>query len=798
MKPSGWWWLLSVYVTCFHPSLILAIKRIIVNYSSQNLSSVPPGLKPSTEDLDLSLNRIQALTAKDFITTPRLHFLNLSWNILENIDMDAFKSTPALEILDLSHNRLQNLLDQPYLLKTGRLQLLDLSSNLFSIMALGREFSTLKHLQWLGLSAKSISNQDFTYIDNITLKTLFVNANGLQRYEENSLTEVRSEKAIIALSKSDLDIAIAVDVFEAFKEVEFTLVDSGMKVIQQIHHREILRTVSLEISKVKTTWHVLTSCVNTILQSTIRQLSFSDLTLTKMKDGMPLSTSRMLDSFSTTRASVTEFLFDQKELYDFIINMPARNVSLTQTPIIFMTCPLVVSQIEVLDLSDCTLTENIFSIDPDTECSTLRNLVKLVLKGNNLKLLRPLTSRIHLMDSLQYIDLSQNTLTYSEEQGKCVWPPKVVQLDLSLNGFDQSVFKCLPDSIRILNLRNNRVTSVPSDLRVLDDLRALDLMDNRLLDLPTCQAFPNLQKLSIRSNSVHSPFPGALETCPHLEDLDLSRNPFICTCALREFAALIKDRSMRPRGETLGLTLGHWPEGYRCSFPESWSNSLLEDFYLPEISCNAWILAITILIPTITLIVAVSLLCNRLDVPWYLKMIWKWTRAKHNAITSQRKSEDLEGLCFHAFVSYSQKNADWVKSQFLPKLEGDYSLRVCHHERDFIPGKTIVQNILRCIEQSRRCVFVLSSHFVQSEWCHYELYFANHQRVTRGMDSIILILLEPLPLYLIPSKYYQLKAMMSRRTYLEWPQEGAKQKLFWANLRAALQADLPSPAEREE
>ncbi len=342
------------------------------------------------------------------------------------------------------------------------------------------------------------------------------------------------------------------------------------------------------------------------------------------------------------------------------------------------------------------------------------------------------------------------------------------------------------------------MTSVPSDLRVLDDLRALDLMDNRLLDLPTCQAFPNLQKLSIRSNSVHSPLPGALETCPNLEDLDLSRNPFICTCALREFAALIKDRSMRPRGETLGLTLGHWPEGYRCSFPESWSNSLLEDFYLPEISCNAWILAITILIPTITLIVAVSLLCNRLDVPWYLKMIWKWTRAKHNAITSQRKSEDLEGLCFHAFVSYSQKNADWVKSQFLPKLEGDYSLRVCHHERDFIPGKTIVQNILRCIEQSRRCVFVLSSHFVQSEWCHYELYFANHQRVTRGMDSIILILLEPLPLYLIPSKYYQLKAMMSRRTYLEWPQEGAKQKLFWANLRAALQADLPSPAEREE
>uniref|UniRef100_A0A672PJC9 Toll-like receptor 1 n=1 Tax=Sinocyclocheilus grahami TaxID=75366 RepID=A0A672PJC9_SINGR len=523
MKPSGLW-LLSVYGTCFHPSLILAIKRIVVNYSSQSLSSVPPGLKPCTEDLDLSLNRIQTLSAKDFSTTPRLHFLNLSWNILENIDRDAFNSTPALEILDLSHNRLQNLSDQP----------------------------------WLGLSAKSISNQDFTCIANLTLKTLFINANSLQTYEENSLTEVRSEKAIIALSKSDFDIAIAVDVFTAFKEVEFTSVD------------------------METTWEVLTSCVNTILQSTIRQLSFSDLTMTKIEDGIPLSTT-----------SVTEFIFNQKERYDFFINMPARNVSLTQMLIIFMTCPLTVSQIEVLDLSDRK------------------------------------RYRKHLL---------------------------------------------------------------------------------------------------------------ALETCLHVDDLVLSHNPLICTCALREVTTLIKDRVTRPRGETLGLTPDHWPEGYRCSYPESWSNSLLEDFYLPEISCNAWILAITILIPTITVIVAVSLLCNRLDVPWYLKMIWKWMRAKHNAITSQGKRKTWKGCAsMHSYRT--------------------------------------------------------AKRMLTSEWCHYELYFANHTRVT---DSIILILLEPLPLYLIPSKYYQLKAMMSRRTYLEWPPEGAKQKLFWANLRAALQSDLPSPSEREE
>lgn len=793
MTASGWM-LVSVYVTCFQPSLILDIKRIIVNYSSQNLSSVPPGLNPSTEDLDLSLNRIRTLNAEDFRTTPRLRFLNLSWNILENIHTDTFTSTPALEILDLSHNKLQNLSDQPYLFNTGNLQVLDLSSNMFSVMALGKEFSTLKHMQWLGLSAISISNNDFTHISNLTLKTLFINTEKLQMYEERSLTEVHAEKAIIALSNSIHDIAIADDVFASFKEVEFTKVDREMKVLQEIHRRGSVRTVSLEISKVETTWEVLTRCVNTVFTSTIQRLSFSELTMTKMVNGTSVSSSRVMDSFSARRASVTQFIFNQTILYDFIINMPARNVSLTQTPIIFMTCPWTVSKIEALDLSDCALTEQIFSIGSDKVCDTLTNLEKLVLRGNNMKHLGPLTSRISRMISLKHVDLSQNTFSYSEEQGECVWPREVVHVDLSSNVFDQSIFNCLPDSVRILNLRNNRVASVPADVQVLENLSVLDLTDNRLLDLPTCQAFPNLHKLLLRSNSLHSPFPKSLKTCQHLKDLDLSRNPFICTCALREFTALINNKAT----QTSNVTLVHWPDGYKCSYPESRSNTMLKDFYLPEISCDGWILAITILIPTITLIVAVSLLCHRLDVPWYLKMIWKWTSAKKHAITSKKKAEDLKGLHFHAFVSYSQRNADWVKAQFLPKLEEDCGMRVCHHERDFIPGKTIVQNILRCIERSRKCVFVLSSHFVQSEWCHYELYFANHQRVMRGMDSIILILLEPLPSYLIPSKYYQLKAMMSRRTYLEWPQEGAKQKLFWANLRASLQADLPIQSEREE
>ncbi|KAG8004051.1 Toll-like receptor 6 [Nibea albiflora] len=201
----------------------------------------------------------------------------------------------------------------------------------------------------------------------------------------------------------------------------------------------------------------------------------------------------------------------------------------------------------------------------------------------------------------------------------------------------------------------------------------------------------------------------------------------------------------------------------------------------------------TILCPAVAIALLIMILCHRLDVPWYMRMIWKWTRAKHRARMRQVRPEDLVGIEFHAFVSYSQHDADWVHNSLIPNLEGPSGgLRICHHEKHFVAGKTIIENIITSVEKSRRSLFVLSAHFVKSEWCHYELYFASHQRLAQGSDSVVLVLLEPLPQYLIPSKYYQLKSMMSRHTYIEWPQDRAKHRLFWANLRAALQADLPN------
>lgn len=786
-------------------SFLLDIETFLFDYSSRNLSAVPPDLPPSIQCLDLSQNLLQTLKKHDFNRTARLHFLNLSWNILDDIHPDTFISTPVLATLDLSHNSLKNLSHQQYLLQAQNLQYLDLSFNLFAVMALGGGFRKLTKLLWLGLGASFIQNNNFVNISDLHLQTLFIQAQNLMGYENRSLTHTKADKIVVLMSNSLFDLPIIVDTLTSFKDVELRGLNDPEDFLRILATRQVrIQTVHLHLSSVRSTWEVIAAFTNSSLNSTLRQFSLSNLTLHNMRGQYTVMQGYSLDSFSIRQSSVTVFIFDQRSVYDFFISIPARNLTLAQSPIVHMTCPKVVSIIEMLDLSDCVVTEKIFSSE-HRECDTLINLEILVLKGNNLRQLMPLTSRVQLMSSLRHVDFSQNSLTYEETQGRCIWPSKITHLDLSFNEFDQTVFKCLPNNLVNLYLQNNHISAIPANISGLQSLRVLDLTANRLLDLPDCLGFPKLQKLVLRGNFLHAPSTGSLKTCSHLTVVDISMNPYICTCPLREFTNHIDDKgtlggSSSWKNQT--ITIAHWPHGYQCSYPEYWRAAMLKNFRLLEITCNAGLLAVTILVPAIVLVIAVGILCQQLDLPWYMSMIWKWTRAKHRARRSQHHSEDLQGVCFHAFISYSQRNASWVIGQLLPKLEGEDStnpnrLRVCHHERDFIPGRPILDNILRCIEQSRCCVFVLSSHFVQSDWCHYELYFASHQWITRGMDNIILILLEPLPTYLIPSKYCQLKAMMARRTYLEWPHDKAKQRMFWANLRAALQADLPDSVGRE-
>lgn len=117
-------------------------------------------------------------------------------------------------------------------------------------------------------------------------------------------------------------------------------------------------------------------------------------------------------------------------------------------------------------------------------------------------------------------------------------------------------------------------------------------------------------------------------------------------------------------------------------------------------------------------------------------------------------------------------------------------LTLCLHQRDFLPGRWVLDNIMAAMETSRRTVFVLSKNFIHSEWCRFELDFSHFWMFDgAGGDAAVLVLLEPLQDTSVPRRFCRLHRLLSSTTYLEWPQQEDKVEAFWRSLRSAVRGE---------
>lgn len=474
--------------------------------------------------------------------------------------------------------------------------------------------------------------------------------------------------------------------------------------------------------------------------------------------------------------------------------------------------------VELLDVSYNRLEDTFLFNQRCDYKGAMPNLHTFKLSTNDLTSLKDLSSLTREFQQLQELDVSNNKLGSAKESRDCVWQKNITRFIAHHNQFVSEALSCLPTTVHYLDLSYCDLDQL--DMAYFDkatNLKELLLSGNKIKFIPSKWESPSLQSLSLDGNSFGVISKASFQEMPQLSRLRAGNNPYHCTCELHAF---VQDTISKGK-----VNLTDWPENYRCYHPEAFLNTVVSKFFPGQVACDIRLVIIISVATTAAVILILMLICYIFDLPWYTKATYQIIRAKYRA-HKEKAAGGAGTFTYHAFISYSHSDADWVRDQLLPCLENNRNpYRLCIHERDFMPGKWIIDNIIENIENSRKVpnyntacntthhiqcarkydhailihalfpfffclhpqvIFVLSRHFVNSEWCNYELYFAQQRAMGKTFSDVILVVKEPIDPSSLPSKYCKLKKMLSTKTYLEWPQQVNQQAFFWAQLRSVL------------
>ncbi|NXL83193.1 TLR21 protein, partial [Alectura lathami] len=695
------------------------------NCSSMGLDFIPSGLTGKMTTLNLAHNRIKQIRAHDLQRAVNLRALLLQSNQISSIEEGSFDSLGKLELLDLSNNSLAHL-SPVWFGPLFSLQHLYIQGNSYSDLGTSSPFSSLRNLSSLHLGNPRFSTIRQGNFEGIThLSKLWIDGSNLSRYDPGSLKSIKKiNHMIISVRRTDVFSAVVSDLLHSAIWLEVREIKLDIEQEQLVQNS----TLPLLIEKITFTY-----------------ASFTDQYISRITVLLKEITSlRELEAIDCVLEGQGEW--DMKEIARSGQSSVER-ISITNMTIpnfyLFFDLDGIESQIGKLKRLRIA-SSKVFMVP----CTLARHFSSLLYLDfhDNLLVNNRLSETIceDSWPSLQTLNLSKNSLKSLKQTAKCIINlSKLINLDISENNFGEIPDTCeWPDQLKYLNLSSTQIPKltpcIPSTLEVLD-VSANNLQEFGL-------QLPFLKELYLAKNHLKT-LPDAAGI-PHLVALSMSRNK------LNGFS----------KEEFEGAQVG----AVQLSLMECHRSLLV------SLICALVFLVVLVL-------VAVG---YKYHAVWYLRMTWAWLQAKRKP-----KRAPPKDICYDAFVSYSENDSNWVENIMVQQLEQACPpFRLCLHKRDFVPGKWIVDNIIDSIEKSHKTLFVLSEHFVQSEWCKYELDFSHFRLFDENNDAAILILLEPIQSQAIPKRFCKLRKIMNTKTYLEWPPGEEQQEMFWENLKAALKS----------
>ena len=742
--------------------------------SSSNLQEVP-AVSTSVKSLDLSFNEIKTIGQDDLCDYSNLEVLILRSNVISSIAEQGFSTLNKLEVLDLSDNRLNDL-SEMWFKRLSSLKHLNLLGNKYETFGKGSLLHSMVKLSTLIVGNPFLASvSEDSFIGPNHLQSFVFYGSGLKNYQPGSFSRINSidEVTVSIDGPFQRDTALTTDILRDLSRPDTKIILSDLRI-----SREQLMPFQVVFQK----------GVKSIL---LRNLSCSTDTIVSL---LGMTQHSMLTSIGLEDCEFNGELTVSVEFpkLDFVNEIYVKNVKLAKF-YIFPALHTITQLVQILThLTRVAVIEsNVFAMPHETTfllynleymdmsrnqltdltlrealCDGLRSaclpsITVFNISSNYIRSFQTLSHLFEGMKMLAALDLSLNVFHTMPEA--CAWPQSLRYLNLSSCQL-RRVTACLPRTLHVLDLSYNDLTVFEHNM---PNLTEVHLSGNRLKTLPEGRLFAHLEVLYIKGNPFISFSQNQISNYGSLRTLEAGADTYVCSC---EFVSFFKH-------ELSHLVKLDRKQAYICSSPFALRGVEVTDAHLSVFECHASLAFSTLCAFVLVVVISAVVMCHKLHVVWYLQMTWAWIQAK------RRPAARKDQVCYDAFVSYSERDVEWVEELLVPELEGaEPPFRLCLHKRDFLPGGWIADSIMAAMEKSHRTLFIVTEHFVQSDWCRFELEYSHF----RLFDAAILIVLEPIPDSTIPKRFCKLRKIMNSRTYLEWPEEDSERPRFWQSLKDTL------------
>ncbi|XP_052804610.1 toll-like receptor 4 [Mya arenaria] len=368
----------------------------------------------------------------------------------------------------------------------------------------------------------------------------------------------------------------------------------------------------------------------------------------------------------------------------------------------------------------------------------------------------------HLLPNLKRLFLSGNLLGYSlgpDKAGITFQNLNLLQeLDLSSNKLrylPSDIFKGLT-SLEILKLNNNEMKTFLVNVKMLTSLKILLLNNNNLryiLELQMKQIDKIIQSRSLLIN--------------------LANNKFKCNCTDIEFVRWIQQRNV----SLVDV------ETYICTNTDDITKNLTGKSLVHDLEKECASYTLIIVVASILVSAFLSILTGGIIYRYRWDLRYLYYSAKFR-VKGYRPVDDVEDrFRYDVFVSYSDQERHFVVVDLVHELEESRSLKLCIHERDFFLGGVVTENIVYAINNSRKTLVLLSSGFMESHWCIYELNMARMEAIKTGRDVMCIVKMEEI---INDNLSLEVIDVIRNHTYIQLPEEREHMDMFWDRLHTAI------------